>query len=75
MPVGTLIHLGDLAIVRITQIGKECHKRCAIYYLSGDCIMPREGIFGRVLKGGTIHRGDMIRIVRDLRGCYVGDYE
>ena len=64
--VGTLIHLGDLAIVRITQIGKECHKKCAIYYMSGDCIMPREGIFGRVLKGGTIHSGDMIRIIRDL---------
>ena len=66
VPVGTLIHLGDLAIVRITQIGKECHKKCAIYYMSGDCIMPREGIFGRVLKGGTIHSGDMIRIIRDL---------
>ena len=61
--VGTLIHLGDSAIVKITQIGKECHKKCAIYYLSGDCIMPREGIFGRVLKGGKIHRGDMVRIM------------
>jgi MOSC domain-containing protein YiiM len=66
VPVGTLIHLGDLAIIRITQIGKECHKRCAIYYLAGDCIMPREGIFGRVIKGGEIHSGDMVRIIRDL---------
>ena len=65
VPVGTLIHLGDLAIVRITQIGKECHKKCAIYYLAGDCIMPREGIFGRVLKGGEIHSGDVVRIIRD----------
>jgi MOSC domain-containing protein YiiM len=64
--VGTLINMGDSAIVKITQIGKECHKKCAIYYLSGDCIMPKEGIFGRVLKGGEIHCGDMVRIIRDL---------
>ena len=66
VPVGTLISLGDSAIVKITQIGKECHKKCAIYYLSGDCIMPKEGIFGRVIKGGEIHRGDMVRIISDL---------
>jgi len=66
VPVGTLIHLGKSAIVKITQIGKECHKKCAIYYLSGDCIMPKEGIFGRVIKGGKIHRGDMVRIIGDL---------
>ena len=65
VPVGTLINLGDSAIVKITQIGKECHKKCAIYYLSGDCIMPKEGIFGRVIKGGKIHRGDVVRIIRD----------
>jgi MOSC domain-containing protein YiiM len=65
VPVGTLVHLGDSAIVKITQIGKECHNKCAIYYLAGDCIMPREGIFGSVLKGGKIHRGDMVRIIRD----------
>jgi MOSC domain-containing protein YiiM len=63
VPVGTLVHLGDSAIVKITQIGKECHNKCAIYYLAGICIMPREGIFGSVLKGGKIHRGDMIRIL------------
>jgi MOSC domain-containing protein YiiM len=66
VPVDTLIHLGDSAIVKITQIGKECHNKCAIYYLAGDCIMPREGIFGRVLKGGKIHRGDLVQIIRDL---------
>jgi len=65
IPVGTLVHLGDSAIVEITQIGKECHNKCAIYYLAGDCIMPREGIFARVLKGGKIHCGDMIRIASD----------
>ena len=66
IPVGTLIQLGDSAIVKITQIGKECHNKCAIYYLAGDCIMPREGIFGQVLKEGEIHRGDVIRIIHDV---------
>ncbi|MEE9421300.1 MAG: MOSC domain-containing protein, partial [Desulfatiglandaceae bacterium] len=49
VPVGTLIQLGDSALVEITQIGKECHNKCAIYYKAGDCIMPREGVFARVL--------------------------
>ena len=66
VPVGAMVFLGDSAIVKITQIGKECHNKCAIYYLAGDCIMPREGIFARVLKGGKIHCGDMIRIMHDL---------
>ena len=66
IPIGTLVRLGKSAIVEITQIGKECHNKCAIYYMAGDCIMPREGIFGRVLKGGKIHCGDKIRIIRDL---------
>ncbi len=63
IPIGTLVHLGESAIVEITQIGKECHNKCAIYYMAGDCIMPREGIFGMVIKGGKIKRGDMIRII------------
>ncbi|MBN1102839.1 MAG: MOSC domain-containing protein [Deltaproteobacteria bacterium] len=62
VPVGTRVELGDSALVEITQIGKECHNRCAIYYLAGDCIMPREGIFARVLKGGKIRCGDDIRL-------------
>ncbi len=61
--VGSRIRLGDAALVEITQIGKECHKKCAIYYQTGDCIMPREGIFGRVLKGGKICCGDAIDIL------------
>jgi MOSC domain-containing protein YiiM len=65
LPVGTRLNLGESALVEITQIGKECHHKCAIYYLAGDCIMPREGIFARVLTGGTIRRGDRIRIVND----------
>ena len=60
VPIGTLLRLGDTVLVEITQIGKECHNKCAIYYQAGDCIMPKEGIFGRVLKGGKIRRGDPI---------------
>ena len=61
VPIGTVVELGSDARVEITQIGKECHKKCAIYYKAGDCIMPREGVFGKVLKGGRISVGDEIR--------------
>lgn len=63
IPIGTRVKLGESVLVEITQIGKECHQKCAIYYQAGDCIMPREGIFGRVLEGGTIRCGDSITIV------------
>ena len=62
IPVGTRFRLGDTALLEITQIGKECHNKCAIYYLAGDCIMPKEGIFARVLKGGKIRPGDTIHM-------------
>ena len=62
IPVGTRVQLGPEALVEITQIGKECHNRCAIYYKAGDCIMPREGVFARVLKEGKIKCGDQINI-------------
>jgi MOSC domain-containing protein YiiM len=65
IPVGARVNLGDSALVEITQKGKECHNKCAIYYLAGDCIMPREGIFGRVLKGGEVHCGAPVRIFRE----------
>ena len=52
--VGVTIEIGE-ALLEITQIGKECHSRCAIYYAAGDCIMPRQGIFARVRRGGRIH--------------------
>ena len=58
--VGTRFRLGESALVEITQIGKECHKKCAIYYQAGDCIMPREGVFARVIEGGPIRCGDAI---------------
>ena len=57
--VGSLIHVGD-CLLELTQIGKECHDHCAIYKAVGDCIMPREGVFAKVLKGGMIHPGDEI---------------
>ena len=63
LPLGTRVKLGEAVIVEITQIGKECHNKCAIYYMAGDCIMPREGVFARVLEEGTIHRGDEIQIL------------
>jgi len=62
IPVGTRVQLGPDALVEITQIGKECHNRCAIYYKAGDCIMPREGVFARVLNEGKIKCGDQISI-------------
>jgi len=59
-PIGQVFKLGEKARVEITQIGKECHKKCAIYYRTGDCIMPKEGVFAKILKGGMIKVGDKI---------------
>jgi len=59
-PVGRIFQLGPNALVEITQIGKECHQKCAIYYRTGDCIMPKEGVFAKILKGGIIKVGDKI---------------
>ena len=61
LPVGTRLKLGEDALVEVTQIGKECHDRCAIFKQVGDCVMPREGIFVKVLKGGTISPSDDIK--------------
>jgi MOSC domain-containing protein YiiM len=61
VPVGTRFAIGDEAVLEITRIGKECHKKCAIFYQAGDCIMPREGVFARVLRGGIVRVGDPIR--------------
>ena len=63
LPVGTRVRLGDTALIEITQIGKECVNRCAIFYQAGDCIMPREGVFARVLEGGVIRCGDTVEIL------------
>jgi MOSC domain-containing protein YiiM len=63
LPIGTRLQLGASAVVEITQIGKTCHNKCAIYHLAGDCIMPKEGIFARVLEGGPIACGDPIHVL------------
>jgi MOSC domain-containing protein YiiM len=63
LPIGTKLRLGSEALVEVTQIGKVCHDRCAIYRLAGDCVMPREGIFVRILKGGKVKPGDAIEIL------------
>jgi MOSC domain-containing protein YiiM len=63
LPVGTQLKLGETVQVEVTQIGKTCHKKCAIFYQAGDCIMPREGIFARVLEGGTIRVEDDIEVM------------
>ena len=65
VPVGTRIKIGASALIEITQIGKTCHSKCAIYHQAGDCIMPREGVFGRVLKGGHIACGDPVHLLPD----------
>jgi MOSC domain-containing protein YiiM len=62
IPIGTRIQVGD-SIMEVTQIGKECHNRCAIYHQAGDCIMPREGIFARATTGGKVKTGDKVRIL------------
>lgn len=62
LPVGTRFRCGE-ALLEMTQIGKECHSHCEIYQAVGDCIMPREGVFARVLHGGMIQIGDEMEIV------------
>lgn len=62
LPVGTRFRCGDV-LLEMTQIGKECHSHCEIYQAVGDCIMPREGVFARVLHGGMIQIGDELEIV------------
>ena len=63
LPVGAKMTIGGNVEVEVSQIGKVCHTRCAIYHQAGDCVMPKEGIFVRVLKGGTIKTGDEIEIL------------
>lgn len=63
LPIGTKLEVGEDVLMEVTQIGKVCHTKCAIYYLAGDCVMPREGIFTKVLKGGTVKKSDPIVVV------------
>jgi MOSC domain-containing protein YiiM len=62
-PIGTQLRIGGDVIGEVSQIGKECHVRCAIFYQAGDCVMPKEGIFIKVLKGGMITSGDRINVL------------
>lgn len=63
LPVGTIFKCGDV-MLEMTQIGKECHSHCEIYKVMGDCIMPREGVFAKVLHGGIIREGDEMTILK-----------
>ena len=62
LPVGTRITIGEDIELEVSQIGKVCHNRCAIYYQAGDCVMPKEGIFVKVMSGGTVKTGDRIKV-------------
>ena len=62
LPVGARLSLGD-TVVEVTQIGKECHTRCAIYYQAGDCVMPKEGVFATVVSGGVVRPDDKIELL------------
>ncbi|RMD51732.1 MAG: MOSC domain-containing protein [Nitrospirae bacterium] len=63
LPIGTKMVIGEDVEIEITQLGKVCHNRCAIFYQAGDCVMPKEGVFAKVLKGGRIKKGDVIKVL------------
>jgi len=63
LPIGARLQIGE-TLLEVTQIGKECHTRCAIYYQAGDCVMPKEGIFVKVITGGVVKPGDVINTVQ-----------
>jgi len=62
LPVGTRLRAGPV-LLEVTQIGKECHGKCAIYYQAGYCVMPREGIFAKVIEGGRLCSGDVLEVL------------
>ena len=64
LPIGTRFQCGDV-VLELTQVGKQCHAHCEIYKVMGDCIMPREGVFTRVLHGGTISVGDTLTVLEE----------
>lgn len=64
LPVGTKLKIGD-TIQEVTQIGKKCHSGCAIKNQVGDCVMPREGIFTKIIKGGEVRPGDTIEVIEE----------
>jgi len=66
LPVGTRFRIGASVLLEMTQIGKECHDRCAIYHQAGDCVMPKEGVFAIVLEGGPVKTGDVVEILKPV---------
>ena len=62
LPIGTRLSIGEEIVLEITQIGKECHTGCAIYRQIGKCIMPKEGVFAQVIRGGLVKAGDSIKV-------------
>ncbi len=64
LPVGSLLWANTGVLLEVTQIGKECHTKCAIYHKAGDCVMPREGIFARALTAGPLHTNDTLLAIR-----------
>ncbi|NIM06431.1 MAG: MOSC domain-containing protein [Armatimonadetes bacterium] len=62
LQVGAILRIGGNVVLRLTQIGKECHSECEIRRISGNCIMPREGVFAEVLQGGEARAGDKVRV-------------
>jgi len=62
LPIGTRLKVGRDVLLKVSQIGKVCHNRCSIFYAVGDCVMPREGIFAKVLTGGEIRAGDRVEV-------------
>ncbi len=65
LPIGTKLKVGKKVLLEVSQIGKVCHNRCNIFYTVGDCVMPREGIFAKVLVGGEIRVDDRIEITNE----------
>lgn len=68
LPVGTQLSLGSDVVLEVTQIGKDCHAGCDIFRQIGRCIMPKEGVFARVLRGGLVRPGDNIEIGQQPEG-------
>ncbi len=66
LPIGRRIQIGPEVILELTQHGKECHDRCAIYHQAGDCVMPKEGVFAKVISTGTVYKGDDIKILEPV---------
>ncbi|MBP1710566.1 MAG: hypothetical protein H6Q49_768 [Deltaproteobacteria bacterium] len=69
LPIGTRLKIGKDVLLEVSQIGKVCHNRCNIFYAVGDCVMPKEGIFAKVLAGGEIKADDPIEIIDGLQNA------